>query len=78
VPVRLPVTVATDAFGSKCLSVPTALIAGLQLSELIMHGIFVERQHNWQIFLITLLLPRLWLVFSALLGHAFVASALNS
>lgn len=46
VPVRLPVAVATDDFGSKRLSVPSALIAGLQLSELIMHGIFGERQHK--------------------------------
>lgn len=53
-PVRLPVTVATDAFGSKRLSVPSALIAGLQLSELIMHGIFSKRQHKWQISVVTL------------------------
>lgn len=41
---RLPVTVVTDFFGSKCLSVPSALITGLQLSELIMHVIFTARQ----------------------------------
>lgn len=41
---RLPVTVATDVFGSECVSVPSALIAGLQLSELIMHGFFGQSQ----------------------------------
>jgi hypothetical protein len=47
---RLPVTVVTDVFGSECLSVPSALITGLQLSDLIMHGIFNLRQGNWQYF----------------------------
>lgn len=41
---RLSVTVVTDVFGSECVSVPSALITGLQLSVLIMHSFFGQSQ----------------------------------